>query len=102
MQGIAGVALTPLGGIFEAASKVTEGLDAITSRSHRILRRRRLPLCIRGDHILRPYNRVRDLQLHFLLSQFYKKYFVSKSFGIVYKTCVICSDCGVLCDNFHW
>eukprot|EP00879_Flechtneria_rotunda_P005415 GHRR01005707.1.p1 GENE.GHRR01005707.1~~GHRR01005707.1.p1 ORF type:complete len:1494 (+),score=564.87 GHRR01005707.1:1093-5574(+) len=62
-RGLVGVPGQIIGGALSAASKVTEGLDAsvnkmkeqITGAEQTALQRRRLPRCIRGDHILTPY-----------------------------------------------
>ncbi|GMH39652.1 hypothetical protein BSKO_07550 [Bryopsis sp. KO-2023] len=57
-KGLLGVAVNPLSGVFEAASKVTEGIDILTSKAEIVAKRKRPPLCIRGDQILRVYNQM--------------------------------------------
>lgn len=69
-KGIIGIAANPIGGVLEAASQVTQGIDVlkddITSRITRKTedssdKRRRLPLCIKGDKIVSIYDPVFSL-----------------------------------------
>lgn len=69
-KGIIGIAANPIGGVFEAASQVTQGIDVlkddITSRITRKIedssnKRRRLPLCIKGDKIVAIFDPVLPL-----------------------------------------
>jgi vacuolar protein sorting-associated protein 13A/C len=74
VRGIVGVPGQIIGGALSAASKVTEGMDAtykevkgqLTAVDQRIVQRRRLPRCIRGEGILAPYSVVPAMGLALL------------------------------------
>eukprot|EP00210_Caulerpa_lentillifera_P006209 g5933.t1 len=64
-KGIIGIAANPIGGVFEAASQVAQGIDVfkdditsiITKKTEDVTdKRRRLPLCIKGDRLVSTFN----------------------------------------------
>eukprot|EP00878_Enallax_costatus_P013777 GHUV01014408.1.p1 GENE.GHUV01014408.1~~GHUV01014408.1.p1 ORF type:complete len:898 (+),score=328.70 GHUV01014408.1:398-3091(+) len=74
VRGLVGVPGQIIGGALSAASKVTEGMDAtykevkgqLTAADQRVILRRRLPRCIRGDGVLTPYSAIPAMGLALL------------------------------------